>query len=89
MVASNGGRTFGAGFTSSRGGTGVYNITFPSATWPTTPMLVATPFSTNGGFTSVITAFTFSGGAATYQVTVFSSAGTPADSAFTFVAAAT
>lgn len=91
MVGSNGSRTFGAGFSTSRVGTGVYSITFPVGTWPSTPMLVATPFNTAGGaFTATVTGLSLgAGGAAGFTVTIYDAAGTPADTGFTFVAAAT
>jgi hypothetical protein len=92
MVGATGGSSFGRGFSASRIGTGVYSITFPAGTWPSTPMLVVTPFDTGGGgmLVPVVTGLSLGAdGSAGFQVTIFGSAGSAANSAFTFVAAAT
>jgi hypothetical protein len=67
----------------------VYNISFPSSTWPTMPMLVVTPFSsTAGDFTAIVTGLSFNGGAASFTVATFNG-GVATDVGFMFVAAAT
>jgi hypothetical protein len=89
IVGQSGNVVVGSGFAAARVSTGIYTIDFPAGTFGTLPVVVATPFGSNGDFRVVKVASVqdFSGlKRATVSVSSTVGAETPTNYGFSFVA---
>lgn len=92
LVWIDGTVSLGTGYASTKTAPGDYEITFPSGTWPSFPVVVVSPFGLPGAFpiAEVGSAWSPGDGSATVHVLTSSTAGewTPHDVAFWFIATA-